>query len=56
MGEVAVRLMWSQISTGVPGAHDSRSPPQPFVMTTARQPAAAAVRMPCTTARTPRPS
>src|SRR5690625_260696 len=55
-GEVAVRLMWSLMSTGVPGDHDGSSPPHPFVSTIARQPAAAAVRTACTTAPTPRPS
>ena len=56
IGEVAVRLMWSLIRTGVPGVQVSFSPPQPLVSTMTRQPAAAAVRTPCTTARTPRPS
>ncbi len=56
IGVAAVRLMWSEMSTGVPGAHSGRSPPQPLVMTIVEQPAAAAVRTPWTTARTPRPS
>ncbi len=56
MGERPVRLMWSLISTGVPGVQVSLRPPQPFVSTMARQPAWAAVRTPCTTAATPWPS
>ena len=56
MGDVPVRLMWSLIKTGVPGVHVSFRPPQPLVSTMARQPAAAAVRTPCTTAATPLPS
>ena len=56
MGERAVRLMWSRISTGVPGVQAGFSPPQPLVSTTVRQPAAAAVRIGCTTAATPLPS
>ena len=53
---VAVRLMWSLISTGVPGRQPSRSPPHPFVSTATLAPAAAAVRTPWTTGATPRPS
>ena len=56
MGEWAVRLMWSEISTGVPGDQVSRRPPQPLVSTMPRQPAAAAVRTGWTTAATPLPS
>ena len=56
IGLVAVRLMWSEISTGWPGSKVSLSPPQPLVSTIARQPAAAAVRTGCTTAATPLPS
>ena len=41
---------------GVPGDQVSRRPPQPFVSTMARQPAAAAVRTGWTTAATPLPS
>jgi hypothetical protein len=48
--------MWSLISTGVPGVQFSLSPPQPLVRTITRQPDRAAVRTPCTTAATPRPS
>ena len=55
-GDVPVRLMWSLMSTGVPGVQPSFRPPQPLVSTAVRQPAAAAVRTPCTTAATPRPS
>ena len=51
IGERAVRLMWSLISTGVPGVQSSLRPPQPLVSTMVRQPAAAAVRTPWTTAR-----
>ena len=51
-----MRLMWSLISTGVPGTHSGLSPPHPLVITIVRQPAAAAVRTPCTTASTPRSS
>ena len=51
-----MRLMWSLISTGVPGAQAGLSPPQPLVSTMVVQPAAAAVRTACTTARTPLPS
>ena len=51
-----MRLMWSAISTGVPGDQLSFSPPQPLVSTIARQPAAAAVRIGWTTAATPFPS
>ena len=54
--KVAVRFRWSWIRTGVPGAQSGFSPPQPLVSTMVRQPAAAAVRTPCTTAATPRPS
>ena len=50
-GDVPVRLMWSVISTGVPGDQVSFRPPQPLVSTIARQPAAAAVRIGWTTAR-----
>ena len=56
MGEVAVRLMWSLMSTGWPGEKVGRRPPHPLVSTTVRAPAATAVRTPCTTAATPRPS
>ena len=56
MGLVAVRLMWSLMSTGVPGAHAGLSPPQPFVSTILDAPAAAIVRTPWATAATPRPS
>ena len=55
-GDAAVRLMWSLMRTGVPGAHAGLSPPQPLVSTMVEQPAAFAVRTACTTARTPRPS
>ena len=55
-GDAPVMLMWSLISTGVPGVQSGFSPPHPFVSTIVRQPAAAAVRTPCTTASTPRPS
>ena len=48
--------MWSLMSTGVPGAQSGLRPPQPLVSTMVRQPAAAAVRTACTTARTPVPS
>ena len=56
VGDLPVRLMWSLISTGVPGVHVSLSPPQPLVSTMVRQPALPAVRTPCTTAATPLPS
>ena len=56
IGEVAVRLRWSEISTGSPGVMPSRSPPAALVSTTSRAPAATAVRTPCATAPTPRPS
>ena len=52
-GESAVRLMWSLINTGVPGVHDSRMPPAPFVRIIVVAPVAAAVRTECTTRRTP---
>ena len=55
-GEAAVRLMWSVMSTGVPGAQAGLSPPHPLVRTMVVQPAALAVRTACTTDRTPRPS
>ena len=55
-GDAPVRLMWSLMSTGVPGVQAGLRPPQPLVSTMARQPAAAAVRTPCATASTPRPS
>ena len=55
-GDVAVRLMWSLIRTGVPGPRSGSMPPQPLVSTSVEQPAAAAVRTACTTGRTPRPS
>ena len=52
-GLSAVRLMWSLISTGVPGCHSGLMPPAPFVSTIVVAPAAAAVRTECTTRRTP---
>ena len=48
--------MWSLISTGVPGPQAGSRPPHPLVRTTVVAPVAAAVRTPCTTRRTPRPS
>ena len=48
-GVAPVRLMWSLISTGVPGAQSRLRPPQPLVSTIISAPAAAAVRTPCTT-------
>ena len=55
-GDAAVRLMWSEISTGVPGSQEGSIPPAPFVSTITRAPAAAAARTLCTTLRTPLPS
>ena len=55
-GESAVRLMWSLMSTGVPGVQVSLIPPAPFVSTITAAPVAAAVRTECTTRRTPWPS
>ena len=55
-GESAVRLMWSLISTGVPGVQVSLMPPAPLVRIIVVAPAAAAVRTECTTRRTPWPS
>ena len=52
-GEEAVRLMWSEIKTGVPGSQDSLMPPAPLVRTITFAPQAAAVLTECTTARTP---
>ena len=47
--ELPVRLMWSRISTVVPGAQSGLRPPQPLVSTMTLAPAATAVRTPCTT-------
>ena len=55
-GECAVRLMWSRMTTGVPTFQLVRKQPAPLVSKTVRQPSANAVRTPCTTAWTPRPS
>ena len=55
-GESAVRLMWSLISTGVPGVQCSLMPPAPLVRIMTDAPVAAAVRTECTTRRTPWPS
>ena len=44
------------MTTGVPTFQSVRKQPAPFVSTTVRQPSAKAVRTPCTTACTPRPS
>ena len=55
-GESAVRLMWSLMSTGVPGVQVSLMPPAPLVRIIVRAPVAAAVRTECTTRRTPWPS
>ncbi len=55
-GVAPVKLIWSRISTGVPGRQDGSMPPQPLVSTIVRAPVAAAVRTPCTTASTPAPS
>ena len=51
-----MRLMWSLISTGVPGVQVSRMPPAPLVRIIVVAPVAAAVRTLCTTRRTPWPS
>ena len=55
-GVAAVRLMWSEINTVVPGGQSRLRPPQPLVSTIVLAPAAAADRTPCTTWCTPRPS
>src|ERR1700733_13693257 len=48
-GERRVRFRWSLISTGCPTAYAGLTPPAALVSTTVRQPAAIAVRTPCTT-------
>ncbi len=55
-GESPVRLMWSLMSTGVPGVQWCLMPPAPLVRIIVVAPAAAAVRTECTTRRTPWPS
>ena len=52
-GDAPVRLMWSLMSTGVPGFQVSRMPPAPFVRIMVVAPVAAAVRTEWTTRRTP---
>ena len=55
-GEAPVRLMWSAISTTVPGPQSGFRLPQPLVSTRTFAPAAAIARTPCTTWTTSRDS
>src|SRR5204862_3614042 len=55
-GDRPVRLRWSLISTGSPTLSPGLMPPAALVSTTARQPAATAVRTPCTTTAGDSPS